>query len=270
MQILSCRQVRTAGDARRADPADAGSFSADLWQSAVGGVSNDVQRAMVDRSPSEMDPGLMISPDILNAAEVLWRYHCVYDELRPSDAIVGLGSYDLRVADRVAELYLAGFAPKVVFTGAFGHWTRERFTKTEAQTFAERAIGLGVPAEALLLEERATNIGENIRFTAVLLPDCARVILVTKPQTQRRVRATAAKQWPHVTALVTAPIFAFREQPAEGHRLDHLIHEMVGDLYRIYTYPEVGFQVREDVPTDVAAAYEFLVERGYDKHIPGR
>jgi hypothetical protein len=47
-----------------------------------------------------------VTPYILIAAEQLWSYHSIYGPTRPVDLIVGLGSYDLRVADRCAELYV--------------------------------------------------------------------------------------------------------------------------------------------------------------------
>jgi uncharacterized SAM-binding protein YcdF (DUF218 family) len=206
-------------------------------------------------------------PDIMDAAETLWRYHAVQDTLEPCDAIVGLGSYDLRVADRCAALLLAGYAPRLVFTGAHGHWTRGRFAGSEAAAFAERAAALGVPPEAILLEEQATNIGENIRFSATMLPGCRRVILVTKPQTRRRCLATARMQWPDAETIVTAPLHAFHEQPIAGHGMDDLISEMVGDIDRIRRYPQAGFQIPQDEPGEVAAAYDLLVAAGYTGHI---
>ncbi|HCH71013.1 MAG TPA: YdcF family protein, partial [Ochrobactrum sp.] len=41
---------------------------------------------------------------VLNAARVLWDYHCIYDPLETADVIIGLGSYDPRVAERAADL----------------------------------------------------------------------------------------------------------------------------------------------------------------------
>lgn len=201
------------------------------------------------------------------AAETLWRYHCVYDALEPCDAIVGLGSYDLRVADRCAALFDQGYAPQIVFTGAHGHWTRGRFGKSEAATFAERAVALGVPTTRVLIEERATNIGENIRFASTMLPGCRSAILVTKPQTQRRCRATAGKQWPDTQVIVTAPLHSFREQPIPEHGMKDLIEEMVGDIERIRRYPALGYQTAQQEPADVSAAYDLLVRAGYTGHI---
>ena len=87
----------------------------------------------------------MIGTDIRDAAELLWRFHCVYDPLMPSDAIIGLCSYDLRVADRCAELFRQGYAERVVFTGASGNWTSGLYPGSEAAAFAERAMEIGVP-----------------------------------------------------------------------------------------------------------------------------
>lgn len=43
------------------------------------------------------------------------------------------------------------------------------WSRTEAEIFAERAVARGVPPTAILTETKATNTGENIRFTQALL-----------------------------------------------------------------------------------------------------
>jgi len=202
------------------------------------------------------------------AARALWHYHCIYDPLEQADAIIGLGSYDLRVADRCAELFFEELAPIVLFTGSAGNWTRGRFSRSEAEVFAERVIAQGVPESAIMLEQHATNIGENIRFSAKMLAPERRVILVTKPQTQRRCLATAKKQWPDGQTMTTAPMHSFAQQPTQDFPLDHLIHEMVGDFHRMQTYPNAGYQVAQDMPANAIAAYKFLVSQGFTGHVP--
>jgi len=205
---------------------------------------------------------------VLTAAETLWRYHCIYDPLEPSDIIVGLGSYDLRVADRSVELFREGLAQRLLFTGHRGHWTRDRFDAPEARIFADRAMALGIPARAIEIEDRATNIGENIAYSAAIAGERTSAILVTKPQTQRRCLATAKKQWPEAETRVTAPMHGFAQQPTADFGLRHLICEMVGDLKRIRIYPEAGFQTPQTEPAEVAAAYDLLVAAGYTDHLP--
>ena len=42
---------------------------------------------------------------------------------------------------------------------------------------------------------------------------------------------------------------------------------MVGDLQRIRIYPEKGFQIPQDIPDEVWAAYERLVGWGFTRHL---
>lgn len=204
---------------------------------------------------------------ILTAAKVLWNFHCIYNPPAPADVIVGLCSYDLRVAERVVELYHQGLAPYVLFTGKSGNWTDGLYPKSEAEAFAQVAIDAGVPEAAITIEKNATNIGENIILAkALMAPGELSAILVTKPQTQRRVLATAMRQWPEAVIRVTAPQISFEEQPTDAFPLKSLINEMTGDLQRILAYPAKGFQIAQAVPLDVMEAYDYLVEQGFDQH----
>lgn len=186
---------------------------------------------------------------VLNAARVLWDYHCIYDPLETADVIIGLGSYDPRVAERAADLFLEGMATWLVFTGKSGHWTEKLYKNSEAEAFAEIAIRRGVPEKAIAIEPNATNIGENIRFSREkLAPGAISAILVTKPQTQRRVLATVARQWPEARASITAPLTAFEDQPTADHPVEMLVHEMTGDLQRILEYPARATRSRRQFP----------------------
>ena len=205
---------------------------------------------------------------IFRAARTLWDFHCVFDELKPADAIVGLGSYDLRVAEQCAAFYIAGLSPRLIFTGATGNWTRNLFGASEAATFAQHAIKCGVPNAEITLEEAATNIGENIELVSRLIPEARSVIWVTKPQTQMRCKATVSKKWPSASSMVTAPQTSFDSQPTPIHDERALFCEMVGDLERLRTYPALGFQTKVDIPEEVLIAFETLKSAGYADHLP--
>lgn len=208
-----------------------------------------------------------MNPSILSAAKMLWDYHCIYDPVPVCDVIVGLGSYDLRVAERAADLYLEGLAPWLIFSGKSGNFTQNLYPASEAEAFAEVALARGVPEKAIVLETQATNIGENIRFSlGKMVPGVVSPIFVTKPQTQRRVQATVPKQWPQAKARVTAPLTAFEDQPTAEFPLDRLINEMTGDLTRILDYPATGYQIAQAVPLDVMEAYDYLIAQGFTGH----
>lgn len=207
----------------------------------------------------------------LDAARVLWDYHRLGQVVEAgADAVVGLGSYDLRVADRCVDLWRAGVAPLVVFSGARGNWTQGQ-DETEAQVFGRRAREAGVPASAVVLEDRSTNLGENVRFTLAALAPGGRVVqrllLVTKPNTERRALATALKLAPEVDWTVTSPETALEGPYAPGRTFEALVEEMVGDLERILKYPDLGFQVPQEVPLAVLNAWETLKTRGFTGHL---
>lgn len=208
-------------------------------------------------------------------AETLWHFHQLRHELRQADAIVVLCSHDSRVAERGAELFHQGWAPLLVFSGGLGAITRSMWTEPEADQFARIAVEMGVPAERILIENASTNTGENVAFTRRLLAqrgiDPALLILVQKPYMERRSYATFRKVWPDKEVIVTSPRVSFdeylRAYTNPGLSPDDVVSIMVGDLQRIRLYPDRGFQIHQDIPDDVWAAYEELVAAGYDRHL---
>ncbi len=75
----------------------------------------------------------MITPEVLLLAQQLWDYHHMNHELAKSDCILALGSHDLRVADRAAELYLEGWAPLVIMSGGLGNFTQDMLDGTRSR-----------------------------------------------------------------------------------------------------------------------------------------
>jgi uncharacterized SAM-binding protein YcdF (DUF218 family) len=212
-----------------------------------------------------------MDPKILSLAKQLWNYHQVNHELHKADCILALGSHDLRVAERAAELYLQKFAPLVIMSGGLGNFTQEIWTEKEADKFAQIAIEKGVPEDAILIENKSTNTGENILFTQKLLQEKGlnpeSFIVVQKPYMERRSYATFKKHWPHKKLYVTSPQISFEEYPTDEIPLERVINIMIGDLQRIKFYPGKGFQIYQEIPEETWNAYEQLVSLGYDKHL---
>jgi uncharacterized SAM-binding protein YcdF (DUF218 family) len=213
----------------------------------------------------------MITKEAITAARKLWDYHHLNQSPEISDCILVLGSQDLRVAERGAELYLQGWAPILIFSGGLGNLTKLTWKRSEADEFAAIARDKGVPDEAIFIENRSTNTGENILFTRQLLEehglDPHRFLLVQKPYMERRSYATFKKQWPGQSLVVTSPQISFDDYPTKDIPLERLIDLMVGDLQRIKIYPEKGFQIPQEIPGDVWQAYERLVELGFTGYL---
>ncbi len=209
--------------------------------------------------------------EILSLAAQLWNYHHVNHIIGKSECILALGSHDLRVAERAAELYLQGFAPSIIMSGGLGNFTKDMWAEKEADNFAAIAIQKGVPADVILIENKSTNTGENILFTQKLLEekglDLQSFIVVQKPYMERRSYATFKKYWPDKNLLVTSPQISFDEYPTEEIPMEKVINIMVGDLQRIKLYPEKGFQIYQHIPEEILHAYERLVTLGFDKHL---
>lgn len=204
-------------------------------------------------------------------AQRIWDYHHLHHELEPADLILALGSNDLRVAGHAADLYLQGWAPRLMMSGNVGALTRDRFRKPEAVMFAEIAMERGVPESAILIEAESTNTGENVAFSRRVLQehglDPARIILVQKPYMERRSYATFMKVWPGKQVIVSSPPIAFSDYPTPELPRDLVINIMVGDLQRIRLYPALGFQIEQEIPDEVWQAYEELISLGYDRHL---
>ena len=213
--------------------------------------------------------------EIREPAERLWDYHHLNHVLERSDVIFVLCSHDTAVAERGAQLYLEGWAPLLVFSGGLGVITKNLWSEPEAELFASIARGMGVPDTAILVETRSTNTGENVRFTRKLLAargiEPRSLILVQKPYMERRAYATFRNYWPEPRVAVTSPQVSFEEylKSYSNSALteDDVVGIMVGDLQRVRLYPEKGFQIPQEIPADVWAAYEELVRAGYDKYL---
>ena len=156
-------------------------------------------------------------------------------------------------------------------SGGFGNFTKGTFEKPEADLFAEVAITKGVPKEHILIENRSTNTGENVLFSKRLLVDqgfeVQSLFAVQKPYMERRTYATIRRQWPDVAVSVTSPQLSFNAYCGPEFPVERIIHIMVGDLHRIMTYPSKGFQIHQEIPKGVEAAYQYLLSEGFDSHL---
>ncbi|MFJ9431858.1 YdcF family protein [Streptomyces sp. NPDC101490] len=209
----------------------------------------------------------MIPGDLRADAQLLWDFQRMGHAPRACSVVVGLGSHDLGVADVAVSLYRGGFAPLLVFTGATSATTRERMPRGEAVHYRERALALGVPGDVVLVETRARNTGENLRFSRELLTargvDVTSVLLVSKPYEERRAYATALCAWPGVDVVCTSSPLALDAYAEEIGDVRLVLDMLVGAVQRLIVYPARGFMAEQDVPPAVADAYRRLRDRGF-------
>ena len=104
---------------------------------------------------------------------VIWEYLCLRHDFSNAkrhsySVIVCLGSADIRAAQHSAELFHKGLAPWLLFTGGMGTGMHSganllSWTEPEAVIFSREAELLGVPSSSIIVEDKASNTGENIR-----------------------------------------------------------------------------------------------------------
>jgi uncharacterized SAM-binding protein YcdF (DUF218 family) len=209
-------------------------------------------------------------PGVTDPLAIVWDFLRRVDPPERVDAILALGSFDVRAAIHAASLWKAGWAPLIIMSGGIAHrgglldtgWDRP-----EARVFADAAIGEGVPAEAILLEEEAQNTADNFMLSRALAEQkglsLQKLLVVAKPYMTRRGFATGRKAWPEVDLVMQCEAVGVADYFAREPDPERVLLALVGDLHRILVYPALDFQIAQDVPPVVVDALRRLVEAGY-------
>lgn len=213
--------------------------------------------------------------DYLEPLQIIWDYLGLHEKPRKADCIVGFGNFNTNIARRAAQLYLEGYAPKVLFTGGLGRNTEGLLPEPEAVRFAKVAISCGVPEADILIEEKSTNTKENIEFTRALLEKEGiphrHILGVHQPFMERRIWAAMGVYWPELSFSVTSPQVTIPEYMADakdqGITEHAAVSVIVGDFQRMDLYAKKGYQLPQHMPEEAWAAFHRLVELGYDSQL---
>lgn len=212
-----------------------------------------------------------IDERVRSLARVLWDYHVVLTPIDRADFILALGSHDERVAMHAASLIRMGLADHLVASGGAGKVTGGIWEESEAERYAAVAASMGVAPELLLVENGASNTGENLTRTRELFASramkAAKGILVSKPYMARRSLHTAQAQWGAVEWQVSVPPIGFDSYATEDVPEERMINLLVGDLQRMWVFADKGFQSPADVPPEALDAYRELVDLGFDQFV---
>lgn len=210
--------------------------------------------------------------------QILWDFLTYENELKEADVIIGFGSNDITIAERASKLFLKGLAPYLLFSGGLGKGTEGIWTLSEAETFKNIAINLGVDNNKILVEKESGNTGENIRFSKELLQEydipCNSIIVVHQPNMGRRIFAAIRKQWPEVNVMIAPAECSLSEYldtlKSKGVDEDELFSNIVGDFQRIDVFAKEGYQIPQDIPFETVTAYQELCKMGYTKYVISR
>lgn len=213
--------------------------------------------------------------EYLEPLQIIWDYLCLRQKPEKADVIVGFGNFNTNIARRAAQLYLEGYAPKILFTGGLGRNTEGLLPEPEAVRFAKVAVECGVPEEDILIEDQSTNTRENIEFTRSLLEERGiphdHILGVHQPFMERRIKAAMGVYWPELDFSVTSPQVTIPEYLADaakqGITENASVSVIVGDFQRMDLYAKKGYQLPQHIPEEAWAAFHRLVEMGFDKQL---
>ena len=165
----------------------------------------------------------------------------------PSDAIVVFaggvgesgqagGGAQERLA-RAVELYRAGYAHVLILSSGYV------YSFHEADVMRAMAIDQGVPASDIMLEQRAANTYQNVRFVGDILRDrhWTRILLVSSPYHMRRAVMVWRQQAPDVVVIPTPPPQSqFYDHPYAGATLEQ-IRGIVQEYVAMFAYWRRGW-----------------------------
>ena len=215
---------------------------------------------------------MTLARDVYEAGACLYAYLAMPEVEAPATAgcVIVLGSKYLDVPRFAGELSARHRYPLMVFSGNRGRNTAD-LPSTEAETFEQIARPLLPAATRILLEMRATNTGDNIRFSLRLLAELGievrDFLLIQNPTMTRRAYTTFAKEQPGVTVTCVSPDRNYDDYLTSAAAAWSLIDDMVGNLQRILVYPSLGYQIEQAVPAPVLSAYHLLLSRGFDRQL---
>lgn len=129
------------------------------------------------------------------------------DDMQQADLILVFGGKRLERAEKAAELYNAGLAPRIFISGG----DKRGIGVCESERLKERCVSLGVPAEAITVECESVNSLENVKMSVALIEEqigwknMQNVIIISAPYHLRRVKQALAHYIPRSVKITCCP-----------------------------------------------------------------
>ncbi|KZL12641.1 hypothetical protein PsAD2_03947 [Pseudovibrio axinellae] len=140
------------------------------------------------------------------------------------------------------KLWRDGLVARILVTGGQVTGTGQ----LEAEVMCEGLVAAGVPEEKIVLETRATNTGENVRFSIELLKqldlydDIHSVIAVGSASASRRYLMTLERYWPDLVKMLMAsnryPVSADK-----WHEHPEFAADVLREWNKIQPYLDAGY-----------------------------
>jgi uncharacterized SAM-binding protein YcdF (DUF218 family) len=176
--------------------------------------------------------------------EAVHRELLITTDLKPADLLFVFGTLHgvPQFLAVIENLWRKGMFRWALLTG--GPTAGE--PKTEAALLADGMAMMGVPRDRVLLEERATNTGENVIFSLPIierslgLNNVRSLIAVGKYFSSARYLMTLQHHWPAVEKML-APVHFHDHGPADWHMHAESRAKVLSEWRKLSAYQEAGF-----------------------------
>jgi uncharacterized SAM-binding protein YcdF (DUF218 family) len=174
---------------------------------------------------------------ILNKAA---KYLYYKDELKPADVIVVIpGSETEYSVAHGAKLFKEGWArkDKIILSGGNATWKY-----TWSSLMKEQVISLGVPANAIFLEEKSSSTKENAIFTKEIIKKhrYTSLILVTAPYHSKRANKIFRKIMGNEIKVLSAPSEESRFQFKDWWKRERDTKAVLTEFFKFFWFYVFG------------------------------
>lgn len=186
--------------------------------------------------------------------------------LAPADVGMVFGSkyYSDHLAKRAADLYHQGYFPKIVVSGGVGTLQDGR---PEAHFIRDLLVNeYDVPADAIYVEDQATNTQENIELTQQTLDrelgleNVSSMITMGQVYAGRRYMMTLKRRWPEVFAMASN-VNAFDVATEDWPQNERLKELVLAEWGKLDAYFQNDF-IREIDLDEIKAKADTLQQEG--------
>lgn len=173
-------------------------------------------------------------------------YMLIETPLKKADVCIVFGNHhSVHSAEQAAALYKKGYFKTILVSGG----VPMKDGRLEADCMRDVLLAKGVPASAILVENKAKNTGENVIFSKALLEKTYgrgainSVLAIGHIQASRRFLMTLERWWPGTAKMFTTT--NCYKTPKDQWHTDPAFREAVLREYRkIAPYKALGF-IRE-------------------------
>lgn len=178
--------------------------------------------------------------------KVVGDYMLVETPIARADvALLFGGEHADEIANHAADLYHQGYFGLIVVSGA----PSTSKGVMEAKQMRDVLVARGVPDDIIMIEDKATNTGENVKYSMALLDktkgleNISSVLGIGQIHGSRRFLMTLEQHWPQVTKMFTAPNY-YPVSREDWHTHPTFRRAVLKEFNKVAPYKKKGF-IRE-------------------------